>query len=147
MTRTSIFLIALGAATAFPIAASANCGSLNGSFTVSCEQGVKVFRHNAPSGVPAPLSATQASLEAERIRARTARAALASQDRANARNAELRERELALEDFQTRIYQDNIRRRSFIGFGGFGSYGGFGRRGFSFGQPVRIRSGSLNTRY
>jgi len=93
------------------------------------------------------LSSTQASLESERIRAKTARAALASQDRANARNAELRERELALEDFQTRIYRDNTRRRNFNSFGGFGSYGGFGRRGFSFGQPVRIRSGSLNTQY
>ena len=73
MSRNKIFIASLIAGFAFPAAASASCGTTQGSFSVTCEQGVQVYRHNALSGVPAPISQAQASLEAEQIRARTAR--------------------------------------------------------------------------
>ena len=56
MTRRLTFIFSLGAALAFPAIASANCGTIQGSFSVTCEQGVQVFRHNALSGVPRGIS-------------------------------------------------------------------------------------------
>lgn len=150
MTRTTIFTLALGAALAFPTVASATCGTMQGSFFKSCEQGVQVYRHNALSGVPAPLSAAEASLEGEKIRAKTARVAIASQDRANARNADLRNRELSLEDYRSRIYNRTTRRNSYYGsgYGSYGAFGTYGARGYNFGTPTtRIRKGSLNIKH
>jgi len=141
MTRISIFIAALTLSVAIPATAAAHCGTTQGSFAVTCEQGVKVYRHNAPSGIPAPISQGEAYLKAEKIRARTAQARLDAQARANAREADLRERELAIEDYRTRVFDRTARRTSFP----IGAY--YTNRGFQFAQPVRIRKDSLNVQY
>ena len=147
MTRTSIFILGLGAALAFPAIASANCGTTQGSFSVTCEQGVQVFRHNAPSGIPRGLTPAQASLKSAQLRAKTDRLRIQAQERNNVRASKLREREIVQEEYRSRILNQNSRRNSFgsIGFGGYGAFGS--RRGFAFAQPVRIRSGSLNIQH
>ena len=138
MTRTSLFFTSLALSVAMPATALAHCGTTQGSFAVTCEQGVKVYRHNSLSGVPAPISQAEAFLEAEELRARTARAQIASQDRANALAARLRQRELAIEDYRARIEDRATRRRTSFPIGSYYN------RGFSFGRPVRIRKGTLN---
>lgn len=138
MTRISIFFASLALSVAMPATAAAQCGTTQGSFAVTCEQGVNVYRHNSLSGVPAPISQAEAFLEAEQIRARTARAQIRSQDRANALAADLRQRELAIEDYRARIEDRFTRRRTAVPIGSFYN------RGFSFGRPVRIRKGTLN---
>lgn len=50
----SIALIA--GAFALPTQAFAGCGQMNGSFAVSCESGVKVYRHQAKSSVPVAVT-------------------------------------------------------------------------------------------
>lgn len=137
MTRTSLFFASLALTIAMPATAVAHCGTTQGSFAVTCEQGVKVYRHNAMSGIPAPISQAEAFLEAEQIRAKTARAQIASQDRANALAAGLRQRELAIEDYRARIEDRFTRRTSSFPIGSYYN------RGFSFGRPVRIRKGTL----
>ena len=147
MTRTSIFILGLSAALAFPAVASANCGTIQGSFSVTCPHGVQVIRHNAPSGIPRGLTPAQASLQAAQLQAKTNRLRIKSQERNSIRAAELREREIVQDEFRSRIINQNIRRRSFnsFGFGGFGSFGS--RNGLTLAQPVRIRSGSLNVQH
>jgi len=113
MTRTSIFILGLAAAISFPTAASASCGTMQGSFIVTCEQGVQVYRHNALSGIPAPKSDARLNLEAEQIRAKTARQRIAAQSRTDARNADLRERELGIKDFEARTTSEALRRSPF----------------------------------
>ena len=140
MTRTSIFILGLAAATAFPTAAAASCGTMQGSFAVTCERGVQVYRHQALSGIPAPMSHAEANLKAEQIRAKTARKRIAAQSRADARTADLRDRELAIKDYRARVYDRNSRRSAYI-------VGGYGNRGYGFAQPVRIRKGSLNIKH
>lgn len=140
MTRTSIFILGLAAAISFPTAAAAQCGTTQGSFAVTCERGVQVYRHNALSGIPAPLSHAEAHLQSAQIRAETARLRIAAQERANQRNAELRERELATEDYRARVYNRNSRRTSY----GISAYY---NRGYGFARPVRIKKGSLNVQY
>ena len=157
MTRKSIFIIGLSAALAFPTVAAANCGTQQGSYTLTCEQGVQVFRHNALSGVPRSITQAEATLQAEQIRAKTAQKRIESQERASQRDAELRDRELGLEDYRARIYDRTTRRftnsrnsfnnRSGVGRFGSGSFGsiGFASGGFNYGQPVRIRTRGTNT--
>ena len=113
MTRTSIFILGLAAAISFPTAAAAKCGTMQGSFALTCEQGVQVYRHNALSGIPAPKSAARLNLEAEQIRAKTARQRIAAQSRSEARNADLRERELAIQSFEARSNAEALRRTPF----------------------------------
>lgn len=132
MTRTSLFILGLAVATAFPTAATANCGTTQGSFAVTCERGVQVYRHQALSGIPAPMSQAEAMLEAEEIRAKTARQQIAAQSRAAARAADLRERELAIEDYRARVYDRNTRRRSYF-------VTDYGYNGFGFARPARSR--------
>jgi len=131
MTRKTIFIAALAAAMALPAAASANCGTLQGSFAVTCEQGVQVYRHQALSSIPRGISQAQAQLEGEKIRAKTAQRQIAAQERANRRDIELRRRELALEDYRTRIFDANLRNRR-------RSFGLRSNSGFGFGSGVRI---------
>ena len=140
MTRTSILFLGLAAAIAFPTAAAAQCGSTQGSFSVTCERGVQVYRHNALSGIPAPLSHAEANLQAAQLRAKTERLRIASQDRANQLGADLRERELAIEDYRARVYNRNTRRNAY-------AVGTYGNRGYNFARPVRIRKGSLNVKH
>ena len=124
--RAKIFIAALTAAVVFPAAASAHCAAVEGSFAVTCESGVQVFRHQAPSSLPQGLSPQQAQLRAEQIRAKTQRAQIASNGRIAAANAKLRQRELAIQDYRARIYDRNTRgRSSFAGFGGGFGFGGF----------------------
>ena len=85
MTRRLTFIFSLGAALAFPAIASANCGTIEGSFSVTCEQGVQVFRHNALSGVPRGISQAEASVRSAEIRANTDRLRIESQERADLR--------------------------------------------------------------
>jgi len=129
MKRTKIFIAALAAAVVFPAAASAHCGTLQGSFVVTCENGVKVYRHKAMTGIPQGLSPQQAQLKAEKIRAKTQRSQIAANARVQAANVKLRERELALEDYRARVYDRNTRGNS--------SYAILGGRGFN----SRFRAG------
>lgn len=81
MTRLSLKLIAamsLLLAFTLPTQAQAHCASMSGSYVVTCEKGVKVYRHQAKSTLPRSLSSntqasTQSSAQAER------RAAVAQQ--------------------------------------------------------------------
>lgn len=128
MTRRLTFIFSLGAALAFPAIASANCGTIQGSFSVTCEQGVQVFRHNALSGVPRGISQAEATVRSAEIRANTDRLRIESQERADRRDQNLREQELTQDDIRTRIFDRNTRRfNNRFSFGnnrGFG--GGFG---------------------
>lgn len=140
MTRIKRFLAVVAMTAALPTAAAAQCGTLQGSFAVTCERGVQVYRHQALSGMPAPLSQAESNLKAEQLRQETARARIQAQARANARAAKLRERELALEDYRARVFDRTARRTSF-------PIGAFGAGGYQFAQPVRVRSGSLKPIY
>lgn len=143
MTRTKVFIATLAAAVAFPVAASANCGTIKGSFAVTCEQGVQVYRHQSLSPIPLGLSQAQAQVEIAKINQQTANRQIAAQERANIRSIEQQRRELALEDYRSRIFDRALlsNRRSFglrnnrIGTG-FGS--GF-NSGLGLVQPIRVQ--------
>lgn len=152
MTRSKIFIIGLGAALAFPAAAFAGCGTMHGSFAVTCEQGVQVYRHNSLSGVPAPLTQGEVALQIEKSRAKTASAQLAAQERASRRSDNIRERELALADYNARVNDTNLRvlrRNSNLYYGGYGRGYGFNTGGFNvantgFNQRLRERARAAN---
>ncbi len=138
MIRTKIVIAAAAAALIFPAAASAHCGTMQGSFAVTCEQGVQVYRHQALSSIPQGLSPQQAQLEAEKIRAETQRAQIASNGRIAAANAKLRQRELAIQDYRARVYDRNTRgNSSYAILGGREFNSGFNR---GFNRGVRPRS-------
>jgi len=139
MTRTSIFILGLAAAISLPTAASANCGTMQGSFIVTCEKGVQVYRHNSLSGMPAPMTRAQAIVKAEQLRAKTAQQQISAQSRNDARIANLRERELAIQDYRARVYDRNTRGRSYY-------VTSFGNRGFGFARPGSFRSRSRKAR-
>lgn len=149
MSRTSIFIIGLGAALTFPAVASASCGTTQGSYAVTCEQGVQVFRHNALSGIPAPITQAEATLQAEQIRAKTAQQRIASQERASQRDADLRNRELGIEDYRARVYNQKLNRTSRYNssYGGRFASGNFGSGGRGYGQSVRIRTQGTQAKY
>ena len=161
MTRTSIFIIGLSAALSFPTVAAANCGTMQGSYALSCEQGVKVYRHQALSGVPRSITQAEATVQAEKIRAKTAEKRLASEERASLRDADLRTRELNLEDYRARIYNRNTRRlssnvgnsfnnRSSVGRFGSGKYGSVGfetANGYNYGQQTSVRTKGAKAKY
>ena len=140
MTRTSTFILGIAAAIAFPTAAAAQCGSLQGSFMVTCEQGVQVYRHQALSGIPAPMSHAQASLKSEQIRAKTARQRIAAESRSDARNADLREREIAIQDYRARVYNSRSRRNTYY-------VSSYGNRGFGFARPASFREISRRSKH
>ncbi len=132
MIRTTIFTLGLTAAISFPTAAAAQCGTVQGSFAVTCEQGVQVYRHNSLSGIPAPKTQAQATVEAAEIRAKTARQRIAAQSRSDARNSDLRERELSIQDFEARSTGEALRRSPFaFSNPSYGSGSGVGRVGFN----------------
>jgi len=140
MSRKTIFIAALAAAITFPAAASASCGTLQGSYAVTCEQGVQVYRHQALSSIPRGLSQAQAQLEAEKIRAKTAQRSIAAQERADIRAINLQRRELALEDYRSRIFDNALRnnRRFGVRSSGLGFGSGFGS-GIGLVQPIRVQ--------
>lgn len=140
MTRTSIFILGLAAAISFPTAAAAKCGTMQGSFAVTCERGVQVYRHNSLSGIPAPISNARAALEAEKIRAKTARMGIAAQSRSDARTADLRERELAIQSFEARTNGEALRRSPFaFSTPGYGYGTNFSRAGVTTRGNTRRR--------
>lgn len=150
MTRKPIFIAVLAAAMAIPAVASANCGTIQGSFAVTCEQGVQVYRHQALSSIPRGLSQADAQIEAEKIRAETAQRSIEAQERADIRaNNQLR-RELALEDYRSRIFDRALRnnRRSFglrnSGFGFGTGFGGGFNSGIGLVQPIRVQQSRRN---
>ena len=141
MTRTTRFIAILAASLALPAAASAHCGTTQGSFAVTCENGVQVYRHNAPSAIPQGLSVAQAQLEAAKLRAKTAQSQINANARAQSRKADQKDRALAIEDYRARIYDRNTRGRN-IGYAG-----GYGLPGYGFARPIVINSGSgINNR-
>jgi hypothetical protein len=109
MTRSIIFILGLSVAAAFPAAASANCGSVAGPYSVTCEQGVQVYRHNALSGIPHRLTQAEAAVQTAEIRAETDRLRIAADERANRRASDLRAREIREENFRNRIINRDSR--------------------------------------
>lgn len=147
MTRTTIFIAALTAAVALPSAAAAHCSSQQGSFTVTCEQGVTVFRHRALSSIPQGLSAADARIEIEKLRQETAQAKIDVDARAHARNAKLRERELAIADYSARANARYSGRRYYTPYGGgYGNYNLAGYRSGPVNNAERRDNGGRNTR-
>jgi len=132
MSRTSILIVSLTAAMTFPAVASAHCGTTQGSFAVTCEQGVKVYRHNAPSALPRGLSAAQASLEAEKLRQSTAQSRIEAQARSQAAMNALRQRELDIKEYRARISARNARRSGYVYGVGYG--------GYRLARPIRVRA-------
>jgi len=138
MIRAGLLTFAL---LALPVTATAHCGSMQGSFSVTCEKGVKIYRHNAPSSVPAGPSKAQTHLEAAKLRQETAQRRIQAEQRAQAEQAELRRKEIENESYRNRIRQDNARRRvrrfrsAYIS--GSGYYGYYG--GYTLARPVRVR--------
>ena len=136
MTRTSIFIVGLAAAITFPTAAAANCGTMQGSFNVTCERGVQVYRHNSLSGIPAPMTQAEATVKAAEIRAKTARQRIAAQSSSDARMADLRERELSIQDYETRIAGEALRRSPFA----------FSAPSYGYGYGTNFNRARVNTR-
>ncbi|GGX71247.1 hypothetical protein GCM10011309_21760 [Litorimonas cladophorae] len=134
-TRTSLFIASLAATLAFPAIASAQCGTTQGSFVVTCEQGVQVYRHNALSSIPRGLSQAQVQLKAEKMRQRTEMARIAAKERNQARQDALRQRELDIEDYRVRVEARNLRSRAYVYGNGFG----YNQVGSTFARPLRVR--------
>lgn len=77
-----------------PSAAWAGCGHSSGSYNVSCESGVKVYRHQAKDLRSVGLTANQTKLKIAKMQQETQRQAIAA-SRATAReNAALRSRQI-----------------------------------------------------
>lgn len=142
MTRATIFTAVLTATIALPAAASAHCSSIEGSFAVTCEQGVQVFRHQALSSFPRGLSKAETQLEIEKLRRETALENIAANERAQAVNAQLRDRELAIQDYQARVYDRNTRGRSYVSYGGGYGYG-YGS-GYQVAGPLGLNGNRAN---
>lgn len=121
MTRIFIFLTTVVAAAAMPSLALAHCGTTSGSFSVSCEKGVIVYRHNSYSTIPRGLSAAQAKLEVAKIKQKATREKLAAQSRAKAAELALREREIELNEARAAAQNRSNGRRLYYAttFGGF----------------------------
>ncbi len=130
MSRTAIFISSLTLALAFPAIASAHCGTTQGSFAVTCEQGVKVYRHNALSSIPRGITQQQAQANAEKTRQKTERLRIAASERSQARTNALRQRELDIKEFRARVNDRNRVRRSFGGYS----------RGYTIARPLRVRT-------
>lgn len=105
---------------ALPTQALANCGSASGSYVVSCESGVKVYRHQAKSPLPASLSNPNRQTQSDRQADR--RAAVAQQ--LEARRISIEERRQAAEESDLirtrRGYNSQSNNRRFTSFGGRG---------------------------
>lgn len=135
MIRTGIITLAI---LALPMTAAAHCGSTQGSFSLNCESGVKVYRHNAQSSLPAGPTAAQTQLNIAKLRQQTAEKRIQAERNAQAEQADLRRQEIDNERFRNRIVQENVGRRSGrlgTGFGNRGFHGG----GFTFARPVTVR--------
>lgn len=136
MTRTKIFAATLVATIALPAAASAHCGTMQGSFAVTCERGVQVYRHQALSSLPRGLTQAQAQVQVAKINQKTAQRQIAAQERASVRANKLQSRELAIEDYRARVLDRSLRNRSF----GYSSSRLLGyNSGLGSLQPIRVK--------
>lgn len=99
------------AAFALPGQAFAGCGQANGSFIVSCESGVKVYRHHAPSSHPSYVTPQYSAAE------RRADVAL----QLEARRVAIEERRQRAEETDLirtrRGYNRQFRSRRYVAFG------------------------------
>lgn len=120
----STILILAASALLFPVQAMAACGTVSGPYSVSCEQGVQVYRHNTKSVMPRTTRSDfhqREALEASRQQA-LINTQLASQ------RVNIEERE------QLTLERDLIRRRSRTLVGTrFSAYRGYGFNRFGYG--------------
>lgn len=118
----STVLILAVSALLFPLQAVANCGTMSGPYSVSCEQGVQIYRHSAKSITPRTTRADFTQREA--IEASRQQALIDTQ--LKSRLITVKEREqLALE-------RDLIRRRSRLVGSRYSSYNGYGYRRYGY---------------
>lgn len=133
MIRATILTVAL---LAIPGVASAHCGGTQGSFAVTCETGVTVYRHKAPFMIPAGPTSAQTQLEIAKLRQQTALARIAADRQTQSENSDLRRQEIAQEEYRNRVYQARSARRN-RGYGvGYGGYYG----GYTLARPLTVRT-------
>lgn len=149
MTRLSLKIIAamsLLFAFALPAQAQAHCSSVSGSYVVTCENGVKVYRHQTKSALPRSLSSQnqanpQQSAQAER------RAAIAQQ--LEARRISIAERRQKAEATNLMRQRQAQSRRSYnrryVSFAGRG-FGGRNFQGRRF-QGSRFQGKRVNAKH
>lgn len=121
--KTTILILA-ASALLFPAQAMAACGTVSGPYSVSCEQGVQIYRHNTKSITP---RTTQADFN-QRNAVEASRQQALVNTQLQSRLIEVEEREqLALE-------RDLIRRRNRTLVGSrFSTYRGYGFNRFGYG--------------
>ena len=139
--KKSVLLGVTLAAMALPNVALAHCNNQahkNGSFNVTCEAGVKVYRHQALQ-LPRADQNALARVEVARINRRTQQDANASRERIASQNAKIERRRAATdEQFQRSLVEQpsnlsrlgfyNFNRRFDNGFGFTGRRNRFGVR-------------------
>ena len=139
--KKSVLLGVTLAAMALPNMAFAHCGGhghSKGSFKVSCEAGVQVYRHNALQAPRLDPNA-QARIEVARINRRAQQDVNASRERIAAQNAQIRARRAATDEFfrrslveqpsnLSRLSGFNFNRNFNSGFGFVGRRNQFGLR-------------------
>lgn len=128
----STILILAASALLFPVQAMAACGSVSGPYSVNCEQGVQVYRHNAKSIMPQTTAADvnqRSALEATRQQALV--------------NTQLQSRRVTVEEReQLALESDLIRRRSRTSSRSrYSTYNGYGynRIGYNY-DRVKLRA-------
>ncbi|MEP1230895.1 MAG: hypothetical protein ABJG88_09490 [Litorimonas sp.] len=137
MMKKSVLIGVTLAAMALPNVAFAHCGGqTKGSFNVSCEAGVQVYRHQSLQ-LPRLSPNAQARVEVAKINRRTQQDAIASRERIAARNTAVNNRRAATDEFFRRSLVEqpsNLSRLSGFNFNrNFNSGFGFAGRRNSFG--------------
>ena len=118
--KITILILAVSAIL-FPIQSMAACGTVSGPYSVSCEQGVQVYRHNTKSVTPRTSQAAYSQRNAVEVARQQALINTQLQSRVEERE------QLALE-------RDLIRRRSQTLVGSrFSTYNGYGFNRFGTG--------------
>lgn len=134
--KTAVIIGAMILGVCVPTTAWAGCGSAGGSYNVSCEKGVKVYRHQAKNLRSVGLTAAQTRLKIAKMQQQTQRQAIAA-SRATAReNAALRSKQI---DSQ----RDSYRRATATSRYGYNR--GY-RSGYSVISSLRIRRRGLRSR-
>ena len=138
--KKSVLLGVTMAAMALPNIAMAHCGGhKNGSFNVSCESGVKVYRHDALQS-PRIDPNISAQIKIANINRRTQLDAINSRERIANRRAQLERRRVASEEFFQRSLVERPSNLSRLGFNN-----GFNNFGFN-GRNINSRFGSFAQR-
>jgi hypothetical protein len=120
----STILILAASALLFPVQAMAACGTVSGPYSVSCEQGVQIYRHNTKS--VSPRTSRSDFNQREALEVSRQQALINTQLESRRINIEERE-QLALE-------RDLIRRRTRTLVGSrFSAYRGYGFNRFGYG--------------